>query len=84
MPSIIQETKGWVDENKDLVDFVDPEIGHMARAANERGITFSYMHIISDNLSRKFDEDLSNERKQEILIKRKSLIRTIGNCIEKV
>ncbi len=84
LPSIIQETKGWVDENKDLVDFVDPEIGHMARAANERGITFSYMHIISDNLSRKFDEDLSNERKQEILIKRKSLIRTIGNCIEKV
>ena len=76
LPSIIQETKQWVEENENKVDFVDPEIGHMAKAAQDNGIYFSYMHIISDNLSKKFDEDLSNERKQEILVKRKKLIRT--------
>ncbi len=84
LPSIIQETKSWVEENKNKVDFVDPEIGHMAKAAQDSGISFSYIHIISDNLSKKFDEDLSNERKQEILVKRKKLIKTIGDCIERV
>lgn len=84
LPSIIQETKIWVEENKNTIDFVDPEIGHMAMAAHNCGIRFSYLHIVSDNLSKKFDEDLSNERKEEILVKRKKLIKTIGNCIEKI
>lgn len=79
LPSVIQETKEWVLSNKNKVDFVDPEIGHMAKAAVDDNIMFSYLHIISDNLSRKFEEDLSNERKEEILIKRKKLIKEIGN-----
>lgn len=81
LPSIFDETNGWVNENKDKVDFVDPEIGFVAKSANDNNINFSYMHIISDNLSKKFNEDLSNERKADVLCKRKKLIKQIGNNI---
>ena len=84
LPSIIQETNDWVIKNKEKVDFVDPEIGHMAKSAKNNNIEFSYMHIISDNLVQKYPEDLSNERKQEILVKRKRLIKVIGNCISQI
>lgn len=81
LPSVIQETKDWVLQNSAKISFVDPEIGHMAKAAIQNGIDYSYLHIISDNLSSKFSEDLSNERKEDVLIKRKKLIKTIGNCL---
>lgn len=81
LPSIIQETKEWVLENENEITFVDPEIGHMAKSAIQNGIDYSYLHIVSDNLSKKFLDDLSNERKENVLIKRKKLIKTIGNCL---
>ncbi len=81
LPSIIQETTDWVLQNKNEIAFVDPEIGHMAKSALQNGISYSYLHIISDNLSKKFSEDLSNERKEDVLIKRKKLIKTIGDCL---
>lgn len=81
LPSIIQETTDWVLKNKNEISFVDPEIGHMAKSAMQNGIDYSYLHIISDNLSKKFSEDLSNERKDAVLIKRKKLIKTIGDCL---
>lgn len=56
----------------------------MAKSAKNNNIEFSYMHIISDNLVQKYPEDLSNERKQEILVKRKRLIKVIGNCISQI
>lgn len=84
MPSILDETKEWVNQNKYSVDFVDPEIGFMAKAALDNNINFSYLHIISDNLSRKFDEDLSNERKESVILKRKRLIKQIGDNIIRI
>ena len=83
LPSIIQETNEWVNNNCERIDYVDPEIGHMAKAAIDNNINFSYIHIISDSLVKKYDEDLSNERKKEILEKRKKLIKVIGDCIKK-
>lgn len=84
LPSIIQETKEWVFKNRDEVTFVDPEIGHMAKSAIQNGIEYSYLHIISDNLSKKFSEDLSNERKENVLIKRKKLNKIIGDCLMEI
>lgn len=84
LPSIIQETKEWVKDNYKTIDYVDPEIGHMAKAAVDNSINFSYIHIISDSLVNKYDEDLSNERKTEIIEKRKKLINIIGDCIQKI
>lgn len=82
VPSIIQETKEWVEQNEKKIDFVDPEIGHMALAAKENKIMFSYLHIISDNLVRKFQFDLSNERKQDVINNRKILCRQIGEIVK--
>jgi hypothetical protein len=70
LSSVLLETKEWMKNNKKY-DFVDPEIGHMAQAAIEKNINFSYLHIISDNLSKKYEEDLSNERKVAVIDKRK-------------
>lgn len=84
LPSVLQETKEWVECNKLRAQYVDPEIGHMAYAAKQNRIRFSYLHIISDNISAKYSEDLSNERILEVIEKRKGLLHIIGNCIREV
>lgn len=82
VPSVLQETKEWLNINKNKVDFVDPEIGHMALAAYNNQIEFSYFHIISDNLLTKFESDLSNERKLDVIENRKLLCKKIGTAIK--
>lgn len=84
VPSVMQETQAWLKQNKYLVDFVDPEIGHMALAAKNKKIEFSYLHIISDNLSKKYDSDLSNERKEEVIRNRKQLCKKVENIVLKL
>lgn len=83
LPSVLQETENWLDLlNKDgKYDFVDPEIGHMARAANKLNIRFSFLHIISDNLELRYGENLSNERREDIREKRKKLLETIQSIL---
>ena len=52
----------WTHERQSQFEFVDPEIGNLAAGVVEGGSRFSYLHLVSDNLSRKYAEDLSNER----------------------
>lgn len=78
--SIILEDKKWLLNNLNS-NFVDPEIWQYAKSANESWIWFSYLHIISDNLSTKYCEDLSNERKEKILTKRKKLFKNIKKIL---
>lgn len=82
-PSVIEETKEAVVSFQKLGIFIDPEIGHMARACNELGRKFSYLHIVSDNVAASRDENLSNERDLSIPEKRKSLFLQIGDIITK-
>jgi hypothetical protein len=82
-PSILYENKEWLKKFY-LFDFVDPEIGHMAKAASETGIEFGYLHIISNNLSKNYRDNLSNERKNTILNKRARLLEIIQSSIGKV
>lgn len=82
-PSILFETKEWLYKNQ-AYDFVDPEIGHMAKEGVSAGIQFSYFHVISDSLCLKFDEDLSNERKGAIREKRKVLLNFIREVFEEI
>lgn len=83
LPSVLQETENWLDHisKEGKYDFVDPEIGHMARAANELNIRFSFLHIISDNLELRHEENLSNERRGDIREKRKKLLGTIQSIL---
>ncbi|KAI0110989.1 hypothetical protein F4776DRAFT_641289 [Hypoxylon sp. NC0597] len=61
---LLHDTEDWLAKLPSSVDFADPEVGMMAQAAVESKIRFSYLHVISDNLAEKNEEDLSNERAQ--------------------
>ncbi|KAK6068544.1 hypothetical protein SCUP234_11088 [Seiridium cupressi] len=80
--SVLHETKSWHAGLVDEVDFVDPEIGMMAQAAVRSGIRYEYLHMITDNLGRKYDEDLANERKENVLIHRARLHEVVQDVIE--
>lgn len=82
IPSVLNETKEWLDGNKDYA-FVDNEIGFMAKAAISESIEFSYLHIISDNLHGGFKEDLTNERGIEAQQHRAMLMKKAKELIEK-
>lgn len=84
VPSVLQETTLWLDQNINNADFVDPEIGHMALAALNNNIQFSYFHVVSDNLSKKYEADLSNERQRGVIEKREELYRKIGLIIRDI
>ncbi|MAG60161.1 hypothetical protein CL619_00085 [archaeon] len=80
-PSIMFEDKEWLALNLKY-GFVDPEIGQMALAANEAGIEFSYLHVISNNLAELHPEDLSNERNERVQRKRELLYQRIYAILE--
>lgn len=82
-PSVIEETKEAVAQFQRLGIFIDPEIGHMARACNEEKKQFSYLHLISDNVVMPRSENLSNERDLDIPKKRKALFSQIGEIVVK-
>lgn len=82
--SIIAEDNTRLNEVHNKFDFVDPEIWHMAKAAKEKNITFWYLHIISNILTRVHNENLSNERSKNIQEKRKELFDKIIEYLKKV
>ncbi|KAK7943864.1 uncharacterized protein PG986_012977 [Apiospora aurea] len=80
--SVLHETKSWHAQLVGEVDFVDPEIGMMAQAAVRSGVRYGYLHMITDNLGRKYDEDLSNERKESVLQHRARLHQVVQDVVE--
>ena len=80
LPSVLYETKKWL-QSVNGFNFIDPEIGHMARAANESYIQFGYLHIVSDSLVNKHDYDLSNERKEDVIRNRRKLLKIIEKLL---
>ncbi|KAK3986435.1 hypothetical protein QBC44DRAFT_139585 [Cladorrhinum sp. PSN332] len=81
--SVLHETKEWhASHRRDGIDFVDPEIGNMAQAAVRSGRRYGYLHLITDNLGQKYDEDLSNERTESVLKGRARLYRVIRDVME--
>ena len=82
LASVLYETHDWLLSNQSRVDFVDPEIGQMAKASLDVGCQFGYLHIVSDNLARKFDRDLSNERLADVRTDRDRLRLEIQAVLE--
>lgn len=81
IPSVLNETCEWLNRNSSYA-FVDNEIGFMAKAALSKSIQFSYLHIISDNLHRGYEEDLANERSEQSKAHRLALLERIKFLIE--
>ncbi len=82
IPSVLQETVAWRRSTAGRYMFVDPEVGHLARGVVSNGARFSYLHIVSDNLARRFSEDLSNERSGEVPQKRVRLYQAISRILQ--
>jgi hypothetical protein len=83
LPSVLQETVEWREGHGKSYDFVDPEIGNFAKGVLSAGAQFSYLHIVSDNLTRDFRDNLSNERDRGIPAKRLALYGVIERILSK-
>jgi hypothetical protein len=81
--SVLDETKDWLLSIRKGHDFVDSEIGHMAKASLEGRTEFGFLHIISDNLAQKYMHDLSNERLTDVLQSRKRLVLEIQGILSR-
>jgi hypothetical protein len=79
-PSILLENRDWLSEHAEHA-FVDPEIGPMGAAARQVGIRFGYLHVISNNLARRYPADLSNERQDDVIRRRAVLLGRIRDII---
>lgn len=75
--SVLHETREWWEGMHGRAEFVDPEIGMMAQAAVRCGVGFGYLHMVTDNLGKKYEEDLSNEREEGVLRGRERLHRVV-------
>ena len=53
----------------------------MGRAAHAAGIEFGFLHIISNNLARPYQDDLSNERLSTVIGRRAQLLDRIHEII---
>lgn len=81
LSSVLHETKDWLASLPSDVDFVDPEIGMMALAAERNRARFGYLHVISDNVAEKYTEDLSNERMDSVLARRAKLYEVVTDVL---
>ncbi|KAB8301260.1 hypothetical protein EYC80_003146 [Monilinia laxa] len=68
--SVLDEDNGWLERFRGRFDWVEPEIGHMAVAAREKGLRFGYLHLVSNNLEGGFEFDLGNEREGAVVSNR--------------
>ncbi|THV53449.1 hypothetical protein BGAL_0050g00160 [Botrytis galanthina] len=65
--SVLDEDHAWLEKVRRDFCWVDPEIGHMALAARERGVRFGFLHVVSNNLAGGFEFDLANERERVVV-----------------
>lgn len=79
-PSILLEDTRWLAGQGGRA-FVDPEIGHMGRAAACSGIEFGFLHVVSNNLAAAYPADLSNERLVHVIERRARLLDRIHEII---
>ena len=79
-PSILLEDTRWL-AGQGGRQFVDPEIGHMGRAAACTGIEFGFLHVVSNNLAAAYPADLSNERLSHVVERRAELLDRIHEII---
>lgn len=77
------ESFQWLKENYRKAEWVDCEVGHMARACTETGTRFGYLHIISDNVSgNSHKENLANEHEGKVRVKRRRLFDEVQRKLD--
>lgn len=80
--SVLDEDDAWLESFRGRFDWVEPEIGHMAVAAREKGLRFGYLHLVSNNLEGGFEFDLGNEREEAVVSDRGLMNRWIERILK--
>jgi hypothetical protein len=75
LPSTMLETRAWAVKARTVADVVDPEIGHLGRSALTCGVSFGYLHLVTDNLLEVTGVGLHNERAADVRTKREVLMK---------
>lgn len=75
------EDQEWLRTLSSRAKWVDCEIGDMAKASNELGISFRFLHVVSDNLCTPGGDDLSDEDTPRVIEKRKPLYKEIVSIL---
>ncbi|KAK6822398.1 hypothetical protein PG995_012141 [Apiospora arundinis] len=83
VPSTLCETHEWLEEWSPKALWVDCEVCYMASVAQELHIDFGFLSVVSDNLCRRYEEDLSNEYSDTVTEKRRVLYNEIVKILKK-
>ncbi|WP_285732706.1 hypothetical protein [Nocardiopsis sp. ATB16-24] len=83
VPSVLDETHAWFEANRADFDVVDPEIGHMARAATTAGVPFDYLHVVTDNLCGTYEHGLYGERAAPVAAARRRCLHDIETILHR-
>jgi hypothetical protein len=82
--SPLLETENWLaDQLAKGVDWVDCEVGHIAQAAQRCSVSFTYFHILSDNVAKNYEFNLSNEDEAQVVTNRIRLFRELWIVLQK-
>lgn len=80
--SPLEETYEWLSTWGERCRWVDCEVGHLASACVESGISFGYLNIISDNVAKSHEHDLTNEEEEIVRVKRQQLLSVIESTLD--
>lgn len=79
--SPLDETQTWFSDWKGKAQWVDCEVGHIARACKLLDIDFGYIHVISDNVAKHFSQNLATDRDPDVVRNRNIAFREIWHII---
>jgi hypothetical protein len=81
--SPLLEIEEWLaDSLAKGVSWVDCEVGYMAQAAKTCSVSFTYLHIISDNVAKVYDFNLSNEDEAQVITSRDKLFNELWTVLQ--
>ncbi|KAF2801357.1 uncharacterized protein BDZ99DRAFT_403435 [Mytilinidion resinicola] len=81
--SPLVESMAWLHRWRSWGEWVDCEVGHMARECLLEGnVHFGHLHIVSDNVTETHPYDLSNEELEEVKVLRRSLLQDVDDVLE--
>ena len=78
----LSETQSWLEKWQSRCTWVDCEVGHMVQVANKGKTAFAYLHIVSDNVTKRYQHNLTNERSGEVIRGRQALFHDIVNILQ--
>jgi len=80
--SPLEETHEWLSTWGERCRWVDCEVGHLASACVESGISFGYLNIVSDNVAQAHEHDLTNEELEVVRTRRQKLLSVIESTLD--